>query len=106
MLKNSLLSDRLNAIKKGQEPPKPHTEEVHLKKPVEEKAEMPLMRSSAWIPMIVEIYKLLEITGMSLLYGVGIQAISGTHWGFWGIFGVGILANQVINLISRLKLFR
>jgi hypothetical protein len=106
MLKNSLLSDRLNAIKKGQEPPKPHTEEVILKKPVEEKNELSLIKPSPWILVVIEIYKLVEITGMSLLYGVGINAIFGTHWGFWGIFGVGILANQVINLISRLKLFR
>jgi hypothetical protein len=105
MLKNSLLSDRLNAVKEGQEPPKPQAEE-YTKKVVEEKNEKPPLKISPLIPAIIELYKLAEISGMSLLYGVGLNAIFGTHWGFWGIFGVGILVNQVINLISRLKLFR
>ena len=110
MIKDDALASRLNAVKNGEEIPVPPAEDVYFKKPEDANVNMTLTPGSPkfvkpGIVLAANSYNLLVTFSMALLFGIGVKAIFSTNWNFWGILGVGIIINQVFNLISRLKLF-
>ena len=110
MIKNSSLANRLNAVKAGQEIPKPVIEnQIPLtgipminQEQLYEVPEFPSMRSM----LLSSLLGFAEIAIMSLLYGFGLMTLLSKDWNILGILGVGLLANQIFSLIANLKLFR
>jgi len=112
MINDKALANRLNAVKGGKDIPKSKGEENPLqgKVPVNETpeeqifelGEIPSMRSM----ILSSILNLGEVALMSFFYGFGLQTLFEKHWSILGIFGVGLILNQIISLISSLKLFR
>ncbi|MDD5649196.1 MAG: hypothetical protein PHF86_02080 [Candidatus Nanoarchaeia archaeon] len=103
MLRDSLLADRLNMVKEGKEIPKLPTKEIKIIQdtiPTQPEPILPLMSLS------VGIYHLIEFTGISILYGIGLKTIFSANWSFLGLLGVGVLTHRIINLLSKLKLFK
>mgnify|MGYP001765884778 FL=1 len=109
MIKDNALSNRLNAVKAGKEIPKPVLEEQHPHEgiPVSDVQEYEVPEISSMKHIILSsVVNFFEIAIMSLFYGFGIMTLFSKDWNILGIFGVGLLANQVFSLISNLKLFK
>jgi hypothetical protein len=110
MVKNNALGDRLNAVKAGKEIPKPVIEDknplpgipVLNQEQQYEEPDFPSIRSM----FLASLISFGEIAVMSLFYGFGLMTLLSKDWNILGIFGVGLLANQVFSLISSLKLFK
>jgi hypothetical protein len=110
MIKDRALGDRLNAVKSGKEIPKPTNDDKQIitGQPIsaeqEQFYEVPEYPSFSTMALS-SIVTLAEITFMSVFYGFGIETILSKDWSFLGLFGVGLLVNQLVSLVSKLKLF-
>jgi hypothetical protein len=110
MIRDNALSNRLNAVIAGKEIPKPiqdqnisEIQENESKNDeLYEDQEFPSMKSMFFSSLIT----FGEIIFMSLFYGLGLMTLLSKDWNILGIFGVGLLANQIFSLISSLKLFK
>ncbi len=110
MIKDNALANRLNAVKGGQEIPKPVSENNILAgapepEQQEEFYEVPQFTSVKQI-FLSSLINFAEIAIMSFFYGFGIRTLMSQDWNVLGIFGVGLLANQIFSLIANLKLFK
>jgi hypothetical protein len=108
MIKDNSLANRLNAVKKGEKIPKDINEEktLHPINPVLENREYEDEASLTIKEMFISsIFNLAEIGIMSFFYGFGVKTLMSQDWSILGILGVGLLTNQIISLIFRLKLF-
>jgi hypothetical protein len=110
MIKDRALSDRLNAVKAGKEIPKPVVDNqqplpgMPVMEP-EQEYEVPELPSMKHM-LLSSLVSFAEIAIMSLFYGFGLMTLLSKDWNILGIFGVGLLANQVFSLIASLKLFK
>ena len=110
MIKDKELANRLNAVKAGKEIPKPEDKNLtgipvmgaNPEEQLYEVPESPSMKSM----LLSSLISFGEIAIMSLFYGFGLMTLLSKDWNILGIFGVGLLANQVFSLISNLKLFK
>jgi hypothetical protein len=110
MIKDNALSNRLNAVKAGKEIPKPVQDQNLTGVPVN-KSEQEQFYEAPEYPSIKSMFlssliSFGEITVMSLFYGFGFMTLLSKDWNILGIFGVGLLANQVFSLIASLKFFK
>jgi len=109
MIKDSSLANRLNAVKAGKEIPKASEDKVlpgisMMDSSQEELYEVPEIPSMRTL-LVSSLLNFAEIAIMSLFYGFGLMTLLSKDWNILGIFGVGLLANQIFSLISSLKLF-
>ena len=113
MIRNNALANRLNAVKGGQEIPKSVNDDNILRGinlPVETKIENPVIEvnqiSSIKTILLSSLISFAEIFILSFFYGFGARTLMSQDWNVLGIFGVGLIVNQIFSLISNLKLFR
>jgi hypothetical protein len=107
MIKDNALSNRLNAVKAGKEIPKliPDTNSVGISEPKSddkqfyEASEYTSIKSM----LLSSLISFGEIAIMSLFYGFGLMTLLTKDWNILGIFGVGLLVDQIFSIISSLK---
>lgn len=110
MIEDNSLQNRLNAVKNGEEVPKPANPEYSWAPQVPE-AEQKKPEISFRKRFLIDIYqslgRTLGVLMASLLYGYGLAAIFEMDWTPLGALGVGFLLNHSLTTIplSLKKLF-
>jgi hypothetical protein len=111
MIKHNALSNRLNAIKSGKEPPIPENLDNDIEKILKDKQQS-IASSLIAIPLTM-LTDIIYTIVSSVLYGYGGIAIASLfitlNWGFFEISGIGFLITKILSLIisakKKLKLF-
>ena len=102
MLNDSLLGDRLNAVKEGN--PIPEIPKQSLYSDISQNPKPPF-----WVFILNRSLRLFDMSFASFLYGFAIKTIFFLDWSLFGAFAVGFLINHVITLWPKYifpKLFK
>ena len=104
MIQDNALSDRLNAVKQGKNPPvNKHTDEI-INNILKEKT---LFKENTWAALLMSVVNILDILLASGLYGFALKGIFALDLSIYETLGIGFVINNVLMLIPRLfKLFK
>lgn len=98
MINDKSLENHLNSVKEGKEIPKPINPEYKWAPQIPGEKSNPNVKSEIFLDLYRSLGKILSVLIISLLYGYGIDALSGQDWNFLQIFGIGIIFNHSISV--------
>lgn len=106
MINDNSLGDRLNAVKKGVQVPKPPIQPQSVyQQPIQPQQQFPTLKTY----LISKGISIVDSFIASFLYGFAIKTIFSLDWSIFGAFAVGFLINHAISVFPRIlfpKLFK